>query len=360
MKCPAIPAITLMLTAWAAACDAGAAESAESIAARLEEAPPRAPHTEARNAALKGLDEWIARPDSERMPEVVGYYQRALDHALAVLESERPSSGIRYVQLYSSSAVIQTPGVTFAFDLDQGPNSEFPALRPDEDVPFRMTQEQVERLARCVDCVFFTHEHDDHVDRAIVEAFAAQGKTMYVTESMKRLSEGEPWADRFEVLEQTVDRPHRIGDLQVDVLWDHQWNNAAHTSGTPCNAYVVTTPDGLSVCTKGDINCGLQFLGWLTLLARQERHVDLMVGSCIYWRGVNTMREIDRLLSPLWAPGHAWEFTHRPRGEARGNAAPYLTFYSAASLYAGPERTLVLSWGEHFDLPAPLKRQERD
>jgi len=322
----------------------------EDLWQALMKAPPSVRQSDARQRALQDLDDWIGRPDSEQSPELVAHYRNAVDHVLAMLESERPKKGLRYFQLYSSSAVFQTPSCVFAIDLDQGPNKGLHKTPEEEGTAFCMSDEQVARLADLIDYSFHTHEHSDHIDYELTQALLERGKTVVVTGSNKELWAREPSADGLLALRQTIGRPRRVGDLKVHVLWDHQWNNEEHSSGTPCNAYVITTPEGVTVATKGDINCALRLYGWLNMLVEGGTAIDLVAGSTIYWRGVNLTRQIDALFAPTWAPGHCWEFEHRPSGEAKGNASPFLYSLSTIDRAVTQGDSVVLSWGEHLDI----------
>lgn len=312
--------------------------------------PPAREHTEARQEALKALDERLMQPDSERAQDVIAYYHRAINRALDVLESERPARGIRLFQLYSSSVIVQTPETVFAIDLDQGPHDNRSRAGAEDGAEFGLTPEHIARLARLVDIAFHTHEHDDHIDYEITKALCENGKTVVVTASNKRRCQDEPWAGKLVVLEQTVAQPHTVGVLTVDVLHDYQWDNEEHTSGTPCNAYLITTPGGTSVLSKGDINCGLRLYGWLQILAANGRHVDLITGSPGFWRGVNTAREIDALFSPVWAIGHVWEFTHRAAGKPGGATGTYTANLLMTRHLIQKGAPIVLSWGEDIVL----------
>jgi L-ascorbate metabolism protein UlaG (beta-lactamase superfamily) len=316
----------------------------------LDAARPAAAMTETRQTAIKGLDAWIARPKSERDAAVIAYYQAAVDRALGMLEREKVASGVRIFQLYSSSVIVQTPETVFAVDLDQGPNRDLNKTPSEEGVDFRMTDAQVARIASLVKYSFHTHAHSDHIDYQLTKALLNAKRTVIVTEDNKRAWAKQPWGNRLMVFGQTVDAPAAVGPLKVHVLCDHQWNNAAHTSGMPCNAYVIETPGGVAVMTKGDINCGLQLYGWLSLLKQRGRHVDVVVGSTLFWRGVNTLSEWNRLFSPLWLPGHAWEFEHRSDTEARGNCAAFLDAWLFTRIASGSEKVQVLSWGEWIDV----------
>ena len=168
---------------------------------------------------------------------------------------------------------------------------------------------------------------------------------------MKEMWAGQPWADELVVLEQTTGEPHALGSLLVDVLWDHQWMNSDHTANTPCNAWLVTTEDGVSVLAKGDINCGLRLYGWLQLMVQNGRHVDLLVGGPTYWQGVNTAGAIGELLAPAWVPGHCWEFTHRAPGEELG-CWTFHNIYRWAVNQGRTERAVAMTWGEGLDVTA--------
>lgn len=317
------------------------------------DAPPTVPPTSARGDALQALDRWIAQPNSEETEACVAYYRRAVDRVLNLLETERPERGLRIFQLYSSSVLIQTPSVVIGIDLDQGPNENLHQTPQEEQVAFCMTEEQITRLTGLVDYAFYTHEHADHIDYQITKALAEQGKTVIGTEGVRALWAGESWAGNILAPSQTLGRGEKIGVLEVNVLWDSQWGDEAHTKGTPDNAYLITVPEGLSIFTKGDINCGLRLYGWLQLLAEKGRTMDVMVGSAIYWRGPGIARQIDTLYAPLVLPGHTWEFGHRPEGEARGNA---LGFWQAGMLVKGSAKQggiAPLSWGEFIDIPEP-------
>lgn len=331
--------------------DAGiAAENLESIWEGILDNPPSLEHTEARNDALKALDERLMEPDSELAQDVIAYYQRAVDRVLDTLESERIEKGLRLFQLYSSSVIVQTPEAVFSVDLDQGPNKSMNQTAADVGVGFRMTPKQIERLARVIDIAFHTHEHYDHADFEIARALCKADKTVVVTQSNKERWKDEPWAEKLVVLDQTIAKPHKVGPLEVDVLHDFQWDNEEHTSGTPCNAYLITTPGGMAVLSKGDINCGLRLYGWLQIMAANGRHVDLMVGTPLFWRGVNTARDIDALLSPVWAIGHVWEFTHRKSGTSGGATGTYTANFLMNKHQFQKGAPAVLSWGEYLDL----------
>lgn len=315
----------------------------------LMDSPPSPRESKAHDEALGALDKWLETPNSEQLPETVAYYRQAVDRVIRLLQAERPKKGVRAFQLYSSSVIVQTPSCVFAIDLDQGPNEDLHKTPEEEGVAFSMTDAQVNALSDLIDCAFHTHEHADHIDYEISKALLDRGKTLITTENTKKVWAGEPWADKIVTPPQTLGEGTRIGDLVVDVLWDHQWNNDAHTSGTPCNAYVITTPEGTTVATKGDINCALQLYGWLNVLKDKGRRIDIMVGSPIYWHGVSLIREIDALIKPVWLPGHNWEFGHRKAGEPRGNVSTFRLSQGLVRASCKQGGGTALSWGEYLD-----------
>jgi L-ascorbate metabolism protein UlaG (beta-lactamase superfamily) len=350
MTCNVLKAWFVVVLLFACVGLVSADDEGAKIAAALEAAKPEASMTDARQAALKSLDAWIARPLSHKDQALIAYYQAAVDRALNTLEHEKVASGVRIFQLYSSSVIVQTPETVFAFDLDQGPNTELDKTPEAEGVAFHLTESQIAKIASLVEYSFHTHEHSDHIDFQLTKALLDAKKTVIVTESNKALWKDQPWADKLTVLKQTVNEPLSVGPLKVSVLNDHQWDKGMHTSGTPCNAFVVETPGGVTVMTKGDINCGLQLYGWLSLLKQRGQHVDAVVGSPLFWKGVNTLPEWNALFSPLWLPGHAWEFEHRKDNEPIGNCGTYLYLWRSVRGPIHADNVQVLSWGEWIDV----------
>lgn len=331
----------------------------DKIAADLAAAPPSIPMTEAREKALAALDAFIGRPKSENDPALIAYYQAAIDRGLDKLENDRVTSGVRIFQLYSSSLIIQTPETIFAFDLDQGPNEVADKTPAQAGVPFHMTNAQVSRIAKLVDYQFITHAHLDHCDYQLTRDLLAAGKTVIVTpETKSDLWKNQPWVDKLKTLDQTVKTPNEVGPLKVDVLWDRQWGKSPrHTSGLQCDCYVITTPGGVTIMNKGDINCGLQLYGWLNLLKERGQKIDVVVGSTLFWRGVDITPEWNALLKPLWLPGHNWEFGHRGDTQPVGNCGTYVGAWRRFKQVAGPDKVQSLSWGEWIDVPAPAAKQ---
>lgn len=328
-----------------------AADTGGDVWKALLEAPPAPSMTKPREPALESLDAWLAQPNSEQSPECIAYYRRAVDRVIHLLQTERPRKGVRVFQLYSSSVLFQTASCVVAIDLDQGPNENLHQTPEEEGVAFCMTDAQVAALAERIDYAFHTHEHADHIDYEITQALLARGKTVVATEGTKHLWENEPWAAKIVVPGQTLGNPQRIGRVEAEVLWDHQWNDNAHTSGTPCNAYLITLPEGITIATKGDINCALQFFGWLDVLKQKGHTIDVLTGSPIYWHGVSLVSEIDALEAPLWLPAHNWEFVHRHPGDTYGHVAPYRRTYSLLRGLVKHGQVNVLSWGEYIDIP---------
>lgn len=335
------------------------AQEALTVEQALKDAAPAVNAGPARQSALEKLDGWIGQPNSERSPELIAYYRAVVDRVIAGLRAEAPKTGIRIYQLYSSSVILHSAQCVVAIDLDQGPNKDLHKTPEEEGVAFCMTDAQIDALTERIDYSFHTHEHSDHIDYEITRALLTRGKTVITTESAKKMWADEPWSEKIVTLKQTLGRGEEVGPLSVNVLWDHQWNNAEHASGTPCHAYVITYPDGITVATKGDINCALQLYGWLQVLAQKDCAIDAICGSSIYWKGVTLTAQIDALFTPIWLPGHNWEFEHRSEGEARGNASAYSLSARTIPSAAHRGESIPLSWGEFLDIPKHREPPER-
>ena len=86
------------------------------------------------------------------------------------------------------------------------------------------------------------------------------------------------------------------------------------------------------------------------LLEQRGQSIDVVTGSVIFWRGVGTLPQWDALFSPLWLPGHAWEFSHRHEDQAKGNCAAFVQSWQFVPEPSRSQRAQILSWGEWIDV----------
>ena len=313
-----------------------------------------------RQALLARLDGFLEQPSSERSDDVAAYYQAMIDHALAEIAAHTVDEGVAVWKLYSSALVLKTAKATFGIDLDEGPNSD--SGNPDKDaglsgIKLHLTAGQRTRLAELVDASFHTHRHHDHVNYLITAELVKAGKTVVVPEDIRTMWRDEPFSSGLTVLRPSPGRKHRVGELGVEILGSRQWMAQDHSVACPCNAYLVTTDNGVNILFKGDINDGQEVLPWLREVKARGRGVDLYVSALSFWWGKDALPQIQRMFDPFLIPGHEYEFTHRKPGESGAGTGSYGSMCRRFRTSTARGKCAVLSWGETFRYVPRLHRE---
>ena len=336
------------------------AQPLDDLRTALLDTRATAQNHEERCGLLAEFDAILEEPDSEASEEVARYYQGMVDQALDEVEELEVTDGVAVWKLYSSTFIVKTPTVVFAADLDEGPNSG--SGGPDrvaglEGIKLHMTPEQRTRIAELVDVSFHTHRHHDHISYLTTQALVDAGKTVVVPEDIRLMWEREPFAEKLTVLDDTPQQKLALGGLTVEVFPSRQWMATDHTVVCPCNAYLVTADNGVSVLFKGDINDGADFEPWLEALGARGEVIDLYLGHLTHWWGSDALPKVIRTFDPFLIPGHEFEFTHRKRGEAGSGTSSYSSLCRSfqSSLVRG--KAAVLSWGERFDYRPSIHRE---
>jgi len=330
------------------------------VRAGLLATPATAGPDDQRQALLATLDGFLEQPSSDRSEEVAAYYRAMIDHALAEIAATRVDEGVAVWKLYSSGLVMKTPKAVFGIDLDEGPNSN--SGNPDKvaglaGIKLHMTAEQRRRLAELVDVSFHTHRHHDHVNYQITKELVAAGKTVVVPEDIRTMWRDEPFASGLTVLTPGPGHKHRLGELRVEVLGSRQWMGRDRRVECPCNAYLVTTDNGVNVLFKGDINDGQEILPWLKEVKGRGDGVDLYVSALFFWSGKDAFPQIKRMFDPFIIPGHEYEFTHREPGESGSGTGSYRSQWRGLRTSINRGKCVVLSWGEMFQYVPRLHRE---
>jgi hypothetical protein len=284
---------------------------------------------------LARLDEYLLEADSEMDGDVIAYYRVRIDQVLDQVESEEVTSGVAIWKLYSSGFVIKTPLTILGVDICEGPNED---MFGKQEIPFRFTPEQRERLAGLVEYSFHTHHHYDHLSHPLVGQIAERGGKIFVTAQHRKLWKEEPFFDKLRLLDPEAEILE-IGPLQVRVFHGHQGSDE-------CNAYLITTDSQVNLWVKGDIFDGDEYAGFLERLKRDDAKIDLYLSTCWTKRGKNIVDETRRLFDPVFLPAHEWEFTHRSSGKP-GKATQSYTEH--CDLFSpGDGKAAILSWGDRM------------
>lgn len=353
-----------MVVAWGLAASMAQAQDAGPSLSRVRErllaTPPTVGNEAERLPILQALDVHLEKPNSERADDVVEHYRLMVDRALDEVEHEPVEEGVRVWKLYSSSVIVKTPETVFGFDLDEGPYAgvgEPERVKPNGPLRMHFTEEQRRWIARLVDVSFHSHGHHDHIDYALTGAMVAAGTPVIVPGDIRRMWARAPFADDLIAVDGGRTATLGIGGLTVEVFSSQQWMAPDHSVSTPCNAYLVTTGNGVTVLAKGDINDGDDMALWLTDLKERGVEIDLYVGHLFFWWGGDALPRVIRMFDPFIVPGHEYEFVHRKPDEAGSGTGSYGSLSRRVAAQVSRQKGVVLSWGEGFSY-VPAQHRE--
>ncbi|MBM3288979.1 MAG: MBL fold metallo-hydrolase [Candidatus Hydrogenedentes bacterium] len=335
--------------------DAFNARQSESFLAEvsktLDTVPPAVPEPRERALALRLLDAVLHDTHSPNQPSVQAFYHARMEHAVKQIEEMRVTEGLQIWKLYNHGFVVCTPSITVAFDLFRGP-ARFRWDGPDgrkgvESPEFPIADALADRLAAQCDVLFISHEHRDHADPYIAEAFLKLGKPVVAPESVFG---GTPLQARATHLKREADTVQTLPvqggtiQLQVVVYPGHQYQNG----GPENNVTLVISPEGHSFAHNGDqINDPYpqyqEDFKWIDTVKDRHR-VDVLMTNC--WS--NDLLRIVRGFDPqLVVPGHENELGHQMNDRVPfWGDAQFLQLNLSEVKAQYP--TLTMTWGETY------------
>ena len=317
----------------------------------LATVPPAIPEPRERTLALRLIDAALHDTHAPNRPAVQQFFHARIEQAVAQIEQTRVTDGLQLWKLYNHGFVVRTPSVTIAFDIFRGP-SAFRWDAPDgrkivESPGFPFSTELVARLAQQCDALFISHEHRDHTDPVVVEAFLSHGKPVVAPEPVLANS---PLHDRITHLKRESDTvqtlPIQDGkvQLQVVVYPGQQYQGG----GVQNNVTLILSPEGYSFAHNGDqINDPYpeyqEDFKWIDKV-RDAHHVDVLMTNC--W--TNDLLRLVRGFNPqLVVPGHENELGHQMNDRVPfwGDEAHLGLNYSQVK---AEFPTVVMTWGETY------------
>lgn len=279
---------------------------------------------ELRKLALLAIDEvlhYAAVPaESTATAE---FARQRLELAAAEIENTTPvRAGAVVWKLYNHGFVARTPTVTIAFDLVRGwwawnGSSAF--------------DEPTQRIVAQCDALFLSHEHGDHAEAWVKDAFLEQGKPVVAPQGV--------FGDDARIL-----RPERgIETRHVIPLGGRHIVQAVvcpgYQGGVLNNVYIVYTPEGLSFAHTGDLHQGkdtpMVMFDWIDTIGTRWPVDVLMVNV---WT-TKLPRAVRGFNPRLVLPGHENELGHA----IEKRKPHFLSYDRTAGL---DEQTVILTWGE--------------
>lgn len=201
-----------------------------------EDTPSTAEPTKARKAALYLIDQVLHDTRLDGSPIVSNFLDGRMEMVLADLKKPL-TKGVKAYKLYNDGWIIRTPKVTIGWDIYRG--------RKLKDSERRLMSDSIAAaLVDACDIMFLTHNHGDHVDPFVVDLFTSKGKPVVAPDEILADNTAVTHTRKEEIWKETF-KAANGAKLKATIIPGHQ----DHLQN---NIYVVTTPDGYTVCSTGD------------------------------------------------------------------------------------------------------------
>lgn len=292
----------------------------ELVDEALDEYPPVVGAPTSRRLALYNLDAMLHETKYDNSEPFKSFVSSRANKVIEDMLSP-VKRGMKIYKIYNDGFVARTKSVTIAFDVVRG------ALNGESIV----SEEQIAAIVDRCDVLFLSHNHDDHVDRYVVDRFIAAGKPVVAASEILEGVEGVThYRSETEILDKEV--ALKNGErLAVKIYPGHQ-------SEMMCNVYAVTTPEGLTVAQTGD-QYNKEDFKWIATVKDQRPSIDALIINC--W----SMDIADAIkgFNPRYVlTGHENEMGHT----IDHREAFWLTYQK---LQPVEHDYVVMAWGEWFE-----------
>ena len=299
----------------------------ELVDAALRANPPAFPEPPIRRLAMQLLDHVLHDEAAASKPALQSFHHRRIADVADDIDAGNVEHGATVWKLYDHGYVLRTPEVTLGFDLTRGYSANVPAFAVDDSV--------LDKIASVCDVLFISHLHEDHADPHVVAQFLDQDKP--VVAPLQVMTE-EPFHEQITHLPREAHVMHEVHVSAGDQLLKVAANPGHQGEKTEVNHHVVVTPSDFTVVHTGDQgHC--DDLDWLES-AVDHYDVDLLLPNS--W--VPDLLRLVAAYNPrLIIPGHENELGHDI-----SYREPYWLSY--VRMPSEMEKTLVMTWGERFDV----------
>ncbi|MDZ4802820.1 MAG: hypothetical protein SGI92_32060 [Bryobacteraceae bacterium] len=293
----------------------------------LRRFPPSLPEHPVRRAALIRLDDILHIGSAPQKPVVQSYFKRRMEAAIAEIEATRVTRGARIWKLYNHGFLVRTPTVSWTYDIVPGP--------PRID-GFRISPEQVVRLAAQSDATFISHLHNDHANEEVAAAFLERGKPAVAPEGLWKENAAfatkltYPKRSTTELTKLPVQKGAQV--LEVVAYPGHQGASILN------NVHLVRSPERFTTMQTGD-QSNVGDFEWLAQVGAQHK-IDVLLPNC--W--TTDIQRLARGTNPrLILTGHENEMAH---------TVPHREDYTQTwqHLHGSGYPLLLLTWGESYTI----------
>ncbi|MBN1270599.1 MAG: MBL fold metallo-hydrolase [Kiritimatiellae bacterium] len=208
--------------------------------------------------------------DLETQPNPVWkIIEERLTRAMGEIEVPQRAGGVELWQMYNAGVIIRNSGVTVGLDVIPMPRM-FGWPEPPG---------WTARLARLMDILLITHDHDDHCDPALVNACLALGKPVCMPAAL-----AAAWGSQPNVRGVADGWSLELGGMSVlGRTGIHVWRETPEEK--PSVYYEVTLPGGYALVFAGDVDYTKRFE------KSAGKRIDLLF---LPWRAPNPLYEEGR------------------------------------------------------------------
>ena len=240
------------------------------------------------------------------------------------LEAAKVPSGADVWKLYDHGFIVRTSSTTLLFDFTRAYSSG--------DDSFAISDETASQILKQCDVLFITHRHGDHADPWVAEEFLRMGKPVIAPENV---FPEKDFHKNITHLERSTDKLHSLslsekGSVKVTVFPGHQGSTLEN------NVYLVTVPEGFTVCHTGDQSNSDDFT-WIDTIGKNYK-VDLLFPNC--WT-TDIKRMAQGVAAKLLFTGHENELGH-----SIDHREPNWLTYDRLQKIATPY--ILMTWGEKY------------
>ncbi len=284
--------------------------------------PSTEPPSQARKAALYLLDQIFHDTRLDNSPYTGEFLDRRMMKVLSDLEQPL-DSGMKIYKLYNDGWIVRTPGVTIGWDIYRG--------RKISDTDRRLMSDTIAAaLADACDVMFLTHNHGDHVDPFIIDRFTSKGKPVIAPDEIMPDNSGITHI-RKDTIGNGSFTAANGASLATTIIPGHQ----DHLQN---NIYVVTTPEGYTVCSTGD-QWLKDDLEMMLSLDGKIPPVDVLMPIC--W-AAKLPEMCQSFKAKVVLTGHENELGHH----TIDHREPYWLSYNKLEDFPIPNS--LMTWGEWF------------
>ncbi len=270
---------------------------------------PQTGDQQIRENSFYSIDGMVLSSYAQYHDEVLGFYRFMHNKAMIEIRTEIVEEGATVWQIYNHGFIVKTASVLLGFDLYDFYGSA-----------------GLQNLADSLDVLFISHEHEDHLSPALIQAMEDLGK---------------PVIHSYTLTGGNLCNTINVGDSINEVNLHITQHLGLHSITT--QMFEVVTPEGIKIFHTGDNQTSE------TLPEIEDVDILLLnawVNESGWTSHIEGSRNAIAKINPrVTLPGHILELGH-----LGGYIVPYTDVLTVDDIDLGSE-VYVLAWGERYHFP---------